>query len=52
MTAKALSIIAVALAFRGSYLIRTAKSPDQSDYGRSVSLSAAILAIVALAMKV
>jgi hypothetical protein len=52
MTAKVLSIISVVLAFRGSYLIKTAKNTDQSDYGRAVSISACILAIVALAMKV
>lgn len=52
MTAKVLSVIAVVLAFRGSYLIRTAKDTDQSDYGRSVSICACILALVAFCMKV
>jgi hypothetical protein len=52
MTSKILSVVAVVLAFRGSYLIRTAENSDQSDYGRLVSISACILAMVALAMKV
>jgi hypothetical protein len=51
MTAKILSVIAVVLAFRGSYLIRTAKDTNESDYGRSVSICACILALVALGMR-
>lgn len=52
MTAKILSVIAVVLAFRGSYLMNTAKNTEEVDYGRAVCIYSCILSIVALAMKV
>jgi hypothetical protein len=52
MTVKVLSVIAVVLAFRGSYLINTAKNTEEIDYGRAVSIYSCVLSIVALAMRV
>lgn len=51
MSSKILSVIAVVLAFRGSYLIRSSKTPESLEYGRFVSLSAAVLALTALLLR-
>lgn len=51
MTSKVVAIIAVILAFRGSYLANTAKDDEQKDYARMVSTCALILTGAALFFK-
>jgi uncharacterized membrane protein len=50
MTAMLLSIVGCVFAFRGSYLIKTAKTDQEKQYGLLVSLSAAILSLVSMVL--
>ena len=50
MSALLLSILGCIVAFRGSYLINTAKTDEEKQYGLMVSLSAAILSLASLVL--
>ena len=52
MTAQVVAIIAVVLAFRGSYLSNKASNEEEKDYARLMSTCALILTGVALFFKI
>lgn len=51
MTAKVLAVIAVAVAFRGSYLNKKAQNEEQVKYSMMVSGGALVLTLVAYLMR-
>lgn len=51
MSSQILAVIAVVLAFRGSYLAKKASSDEEKDYARFVSLSALLLTSFALLLR-
>lgn len=51
MTAKIVAVVAVALAFRGSYLQKKATTDEQKEYSLWVSLGACILSLTAYLLR-